>query len=893
MSDDKAGGDSTAPKGKRAPHVKGVPASNAGSPTRVLAPNHLADLQSSGLTLQTIQLAGIYSEGKSRPIAELLGWRWTKGAAMVLPFRDYDSRQVVMARVKPDNPRTRGPKSKPIKYEQPKGTGAVPYFGPRCITGQWLERKLDGKGKPQPICWVEGEKKALLVDQLGLPHIGITGCHNWNDAEKHRNGDGITWAKQLRKYAERFIRGRAHVLVFDSDAFTNENVTLAMQRLAGLLLQDGASSVRFVRIPADVNDPDKGVGIDDYFVSHGEAAARKLFADSEPIEPGSEVSPIPPKDPLLRLGKLQWLKGAKLHSDLRLPPRFEIRRDRSLWMEPPLDKPDGEQKEMMRSTIIPTALLQSVEDEEQRLEMTYFVRGQWHVSQVDRRALRDARRALQELPPNAAISSVNAVHVVSWLDEYMRHNEHRLPLKRYVGSCGWHELEDGTRCFLVDKPIASASSKHAIIADESGDRTDMLSALRPKGSLQAHRAALKRAFDEDPVCALMILASLAAPLVKPLGAPNFGIHLFGDSSTGKTSKMVCGASVYGDPRNEQWVGSWNASGTAMELRAMTLCDLPLFFDEVGAGDRHAIERWIYMLINGSGKSRAQRSLSLRKTPSWRTVVGSTGEHELASDQANTGAQVRVLQFRVNGFGGLDASGVDDVREACANNSGHIGRLWLKTLVQVEDWKPYIDVFKTAKDQFRERESGTLMQRQAVYYALLALAEHVASKELGFGLKGGETVRGVFSDVSKRREVRGAGERAIESVSEWIASEGHSFPSLNFNSSGGLTSNAKAHVKRVNGVRHSDIRHGDLVYFLPERLRAHLEGNGLSYSEVVSSWNDAGHLVCDKGRKAKRVRWDGKRLWVVAVKYEALGLEPEKGQQGQLGSGTASTDDFGG
>ena len=465
----------------------------------------------------------------------------------------------------------------------------------------------------------------------------------------------------------------------------------------------------------------------------------------------------------------------------------------------------------------------------------------------------------------------------------MRHNEHRLELRRYVGKCGWHSFDDGNvRCFLLDKPIVSARSRVSIVADESGDRGEMLRALKPRGSFDAHKNALKRAFEEDPICALMILGSLAAPLLKPLKAPNFAIHLYGDSSRGKTSKMICGASVYGDPSNEQWVGSWNATGTAMELRAETLNDLPLFFDEVGAGDRTQIERWIYMLINGSGRSRAQRSLSLRKTPSWNTVVGSTGEALIAGDQSNTGAQVRVLQYRTSGFGSLGASGVDEYRESCASNSGHIGRHWLKVLVDVEDWGEHVEVFNVAKDQFRSREEGTLMQRQAVYYALLALAEHIASKELGFGLKGGATVRAVFGDSNQRREIKTAGERAIDSVAEWIASEPQSFPSLSFSSAGGLVSNVKPHVKRVNGVKHTDVRLNDCVYFLPERLREHLERNGLSYNEVVAAWEDSGHLVCDKGRKVKRVRWDGKRLWVVAVKYEAIGLEPEKNEQGHFG-----------
>lgn len=865
----------------RATHVKRVQGDKDGDKTRVIATHHLKDLQASGLSLETISLAGLYSEGKSKPIADLLGWSWRNGGALVFPFRDYDSGKVLLSRIKPDRPRMRGKSNtKTIKYEQAPGTGAVPYFGPRCIRHKYLD-------EAKTVYWTEGEKKGLLLDQLQLAHIAVTGCHTWNDGEKHRNGDGITWSKQLLKYAERYIKGKKHVLVFDSDMWSNDLVMLALQRLAGLLLQDGAKSVGYVTIPPDKDNKEKSVGIDDYYMSVGQNVKqlRKLLATTSLIAPGQEIVPIPPKDPLLKLCVLSWLKGAKLDPDLRLPPRFEIRRDKSLWLEPPLDKPDGDYRELMRSVVIPTRLLQSLDEEEERFEIAHFARNKWRRDVVDRKAVRDARRALAELPPSSAIDSNNAANVVTWLSEYARHNEHRLRVTRFSDKCGWQDLA-GVRCFLMDRPITSGRSKVEIVADDSGDRIDMLDALKPKGSYKAHKDALKRAFDEDGICALVVLGALAAPLLRPLRAPNFGIHLFGDSSTGKTSKVVVGSSVYGDPRNAQWLGSWNTTATAIELRASMFCDLPLCLDEVGAGDRYSIERQIYTLINGGGKARAQRSMQLRKMAVFRNVCLSTGEHELASDQANTGAQVRILQFRSSGFGGYGAAQVDAIRNACADNAGHVGREWLKTLVGVDDWQPYKQLFLDAKEQFRDKESdNSLMQRQAIYYALLAVAEHIASQTLGFGLKGGQTVRNVFLDGDTRREVRSASERAIESIAEWIASEPQSFPLLGYNVSGGLMSQAKAHVRKVNGVRHRSH-----IYFLPDQFRMHLESNGMSYAEVIAAWQDRGYLDCDKGRKTKRVRWDGRRLWVISVKYEALGLEADKGSQGALGD---AVEDFGG
>jgi len=715
-----------------------------------------------------------------------------------------------------------------------------------------------------------------LLDQLGYAAIGLTGCHNFNDSDKLKKGDGLTWSPALRKYAERFVRGRHHVIAYDSDLWVNEHVMLAARRLAGLLLDGGAASVKLARVPADPRDEDRGVGVDDYYVEHGEAKLRAVLEAAETCAAGEDVSPIPPRDPLLKLASVPWLRAAKIDPDLRLPPRFEIRRDRSLWAEPPSEKPEGDQREIMRSAIIPVRLLDALDGDEQRLEIVYHARDSWHRAVVDRKAVRDARRALAELPPGVAIDSNNAALVVLWLGEYMRHNEGRMRALRFVSQCGWQDTED-ERCFLLDVPI-SQGDEPGLVADDSGDRSEIIKALKPRGDADAHYKAVRAAFNEDPVAAIAILGALAAPLLEPLGAPNFAINFHGDSSKGKTSMVKVAGSIYGDPRSEQWLGSWNATGTAMELRAATLTHLPLCFDEVGAGDTKTIDRWIYMLINGAGKSRGDRSLQIRKTMSWRTVVLSTGEHELVDEQANTGAQVRVLQFRVRGFGKLDGAGVDTLRDACERNYGHVGRTWIESLVEIEDWTPYVEIFEKCKRQFRAKETGTLMQRQSVYYALLAVAEHLAHDVLGIGLPLGATVRKLFADTSLRREVQSAVERAREVVSEWIASEPLTFPALEVNSAGVLIAKTAASVKRINGVRHKGF-----VCFLPGALRTCLEAHGISHAEVVAAWLDAGELDTDPGRKTKRMRWDGKKVSTVAVVCTALGLDDAGTAAAQMGA----------
>jgi hypothetical protein len=188
-----------------------------------------------------------------------------------------------------------------------------------------------------------------------------------------------------------------------------------------------------------------------------------------------------------------------------------------------------------------------------------------------------------------------------------------------------------------------------------------------------HVAALREAWDADLSCALVIAAALAAPLLEPLSAPNFGVHLSGESSTGKTSMLRIGGSVYGDPHDPQWLASWNATGAGAELRAAMLSDLPQCYDEIGGGEPEALDRMVYMLINGTGRTRAQRDLALRETQHWRTVLISTGERDLMSDTSATGVRTRIINVPVAGFGSLSPTAIDRLRALCAANAGNFGQ----------------------------------------------------------------------------------------------------------------------------------------------------------------------------------------------------------------------------
>ncbi len=304
---------------------------NDGSPTAILFPNHWLDLKASGLTLETIRKAGIYSEAKHERLALALNrkkWPRKWGPGLVFPYFDMDGNRV-QSHVKPDNPPT-DRNGKPKKYLHPSG-GDVRVYIPVDVRPVAVDPKRE-------LLVTEGEKKAEAGTQEGFSTIGLAGVEGWH---KQRSSALLPDLEQFK------WNGRKVYIVFDSDLANNENVATNEDLLASALANRGAV-VKVVRLPDGPNG--EKVGLDDFLVAHGKGDLRKLLdAAEDPTPPSpdslkSEASEIDPaneatallnsqkKDGLHRLrfwrGAFHyWKKGA-----YRELPNSEVRAGTIKWL---------------------------------------------------------------------------------------------------------------------------------------------------------------------------------------------------------------------------------------------------------------------------------------------------------------------------------------------------------------------------------------------------------------------------------------------------------------------------------------------------------------------------------------------------------------------------------
>ena len=813
---------------------------------RELSEKHRDELLACGLNEETIALAFLYTETHGARLGALVARKWGNwGTAIVFMFFEPGATEPYGCRVKADRPRRKGTKKngKPniVKYDQADDTGVYVYFPPRA---RLRNAFMPAEGEPLDlVVWVEGEKKSLALDQLGFVCVGLTGVWMWGAGDTENEGDRLN--DLILKHVK--IAGRAHVICFDADARSNSNVMLAAQRFAGVLLAAGATSVLFI-CPPYVDGGPKGV--DDYLGAHGAEATRALIASAGVIEP------LDPKQPLQRVRSVLRDDDAPIDAGALVPPGYEIQKTGALWAAAKSEKKGDEL--VTHTPMFITRKLVDVYSGDERVELAFASKAEeskaWRTISASRRAIADARSMVAELAlVGAPVTSNSAGKIVDWLEAYERVNIKAIPRIVCVSTFGWHRV-GGESVFVAGRTYSAedddSTKPPSLVFDGRGNGRKVVAAMKPRGTLEGHSVALRRAWNADPVCAVAICAAFAATLLEPLRLPNFAVHLPGESSRGKTTMLKIAGSVFGDPESAQIVASWNVTNVGAEIRAAQLCDLPQCYDEIGGGDPQTIERLVYSLINGGGRTRATKELQQRETSSWRTVVLSTGERALADETAATGAQIRVVTLPVAGFGSLTGAEVDELREACAANAGQAGDEWLGRIVLngADDWEEARTITREVLSDLRARApKNSLQGRVAGYFALLVVTETMLFEAFELGQEHGQTMHAAFNALTQREAVRGIAERARDMVVDRALSDPESFPEGTPEVSIKTTGRGKSVRRRIG------FQHAGYIYLIPGEFRQICKEHRFTTLEVVREWQRRGWLDFDAEHLTKLVR----------------------------------------
>jgi putative DNA primase/helicase len=367
---------------------------------------------------------------------------------------------------------------------------------------------------------------------------------------------------------------------------------------------------------------------------------------------------------------------------------------------------------------------------------------------------------------------------------------------RCVDIIGWH----GRQFVLPDRTIGS-----------NGERVIFQSAAALKNPFQTRGTLVDWQNNVARWCArpadhpegellntrlvFAIGVALGGPLLNICGMESGAFHLRGDQGLGKTTVLRVAASIWGAPG---FMMQWRATANALEGQAALHSDTVLVLDDFGQIEAREAGDAIYLLANGSGKARAQRTGAPRPVQTWHELILSSGEVSLAIHMAEAdkktrgGQEVRFAEIPAD----TGSCGVFDSIDAHAKGGAGFSKMLFRNTedfygVAGEAWLHYLvsqfeglrkRVRKSVDDFVRDHTppgADAQVQRVGDRFALVAIALELATEAgiTGFGTGQGTAAALVcFKAWIVARGGAGNAEhrRMIEQVRDFVLSQSARF-----------------------------------------------------------------------------------------------------------------------
>lgn len=568
----------------------GLPAKKVGE---LLLPQHKKLIDESGITPQIAMARGYESVTTKSRLLELgFAQKQCNVPALHIPMYDVHG-EVAGRQIRPDTPRIVN--GKPLKYESPKGTGAILDIPPS------VRSKL---GDPKiPLFITEGVRKADSAASHEIACIALAGVWAW----RGKNSDGgLTVLVAWESIA---LNDRDVYIAFDSDVMVKDQVRLALVRLAAFLNSRGAR-VKYVYLPCGADG--SKVGLDDYLAAGKTVADLLKLASTEvPAKGASSSEPDMVKTDYAAfeqgLARVEYDEGGgRIYVQLTnftAAIRTNVIEDDGISTTATYQI-DVSKAGSTRTVRVPASEFSTMSWATDKLGSSYVLMAGFGCRE-------HARAAIQSLSPTPTTHT-----------EYL-HTGWR---KNVAGLDGWAYLHGGGA-------IGARGGEPGV----SVRLPEFLSAFVLPRPPEGH--ALR-----DAVLAVLRLIQLAAPrIVWPIVAgvfrcvlarTDFSIHLAAITGAFKTELAALAQSFFGAGFNARNLpGAWSSTGNALEAIAFimkdALCCVDDYVPQGGSYDLSRLHRESDRVLRAQGNSAGRQRLNadgtLRPTKSPRGMILSTGE----------------------------------------------------------------------------------------------------------------------------------------------------------------------------------------------------------------------------------------------------------------------------
>lgn len=250
------------------------------------------------------------------------------------------------------------------------------------------------------------------------------------------------------------------------------------------------------------------------------------------------------------------------------------------------------------------------------------------------------------------------------------------------------------------------------------------------GTLESWQREIANNVKGNPSMMIGVAVALAAPMLAILGKDSFGVHLFAESSKGKSTTLHIANSIYGNP--DKLKLSWSTTAVGIKNEATARNDGFITLDEIGqAKDVKNLEAIAYDLFNETGKLQGKKEGGNREINRWKVSALSTGEKDLETQlrlqgsKVHAGQLVRLLNIPLEEAKELhqfnnNKAHADHLNEMVLEHFGAVGREWISYLSEHKE--EVRETYKTIRKKWLDLASNMSGQVQRVAGDRFAILE---------------------------------------------------------------------------------------------------------------------------------------------------------------------------
>lgn len=435
---------------------------------------------------------------------------------------------------------------------------------------------------------------------------------------------------------------------------------------------------------------------------------------------------------------------------------------------------DNGQKTKVSNMMVLELITKNIDTNECISTMKFKAFNEYNEIRVSREQYLNKNKLMELIDKGLDVTHRNVNDLVN----YFRESEEKFECPSYVHSnIGFSELKDKT-IYKLNKAIGIES---AYVGNY---------ALEPQGRKVEYESMLKKEVYGKTELELIISVALSAVIIGFVGedmALDTNIfHLVGNSTTGKSTALRLGISLFAFPDNRKLslYSTYNGTNNAILKRMTGIKGVPFALDEISMGTTNNFSRFVYTVANGVDKQRLNKDSQLKESGSWLTTILSNGEKSLIdSSNKNAGIQVRVMEAK-NISWTKDSENASNINRVILKNYGHIGIEFAEYVIKIGKKEVEKDFYKVQKKIYENLKEKILVdkmtERRCTKFASIILAAHYYQdmKDIQLDIDGMIDILATIEEESIRE--RNFSTSVIDYIKQYIARYRNKFEPTNSN-----------------------------------------------------------------------------------------------------------------